>query len=184
MNRKLNAVLAFLAMLILLGGAVLWGAYKGWSQERSRVESSMGSLQEMLGARREIGNNILTVARRHLPAQDPLLTALSADITQLAEEEGFGRLAAVNADFEKDAQALLSRLCALASVQADERDLMYAQAMLPQALEESARLTEQAEYNREAEDFNQNMDRRFSGRIAAWLGVEKAQQFITQEDAQ
>ncbi len=185
MYKTINAVLAFAVMLALLCGAVLWGAYKGWSGERQQVESSMDTLHDMLRARKEIGNNILTVARRHLDADDVLLLALREDLDQLTGRHGFEKLAAVNQRFEADAEALLERLCAQPSLQADERDSMYANSMLPQALEQSARMTEQAEYNRQAAEFNQSMENRFSGRIARFLGVEMAQQFIvTQEGAQ
>lgn len=114
-----------------------------------------------------------------------LLLALREDLDQLTGRHGFEKLAAVNQRFEADAEALLERLCVQPSLQADERDSMYANSMLPQALEQSARMTEQAEYNRQAAEFNQSMENRFSGRIARFLGVEMAQQFIvTQEGAQ
>lgn len=181
MNKKINAFLAFLAMLILLAGAVMWGAYRGWSQERRQVESSMGTLYEMLGARREIGHNILTVAGRHLPETDAHIRALREDIEALSKDGDFDKLARANARFEKDAKELLDALKEQPTLKRDERDSMYATSMLPQALEQSARMTEQAEYNRQAADFNQSMDDRLSGRLARFLGVKKAQQFVWQE---
>lgn len=182
MYKKINAVLAFIVMLVLLSAAVLWGAYKGWSSERSQVESSMNTLYDMLGARREIGNNILTVAKRHLSGEDALIRSLREDIKALEKNDSFEVLAQSNERFERDAKALLSHLSTQLSLQADERDSMYAMQMLPQALQESARLTEQAEYNRHAAAFNESMKSRFSGRLAGILGIHKAQQFIVQED--
>jgi len=184
MHRKINAVLAFAVMLVFLAAAVMWGAYKGWAGERRQVESSMNTLYEMLGARREIGNNILTVAQRHLQKEDALVRSLREDIAELNKNSDFDVLAKANARFERDAKALLEYLSRQPSLQADERDSMYALQMLPQALEESARMTEQAEYNQQAAAYNQNMNSRFSGRVARFLGIDDTQQFITQEDAQ
>lgn len=184
MHKKINAVLAFVVMLVLLAVAVIWGAYEGWSGERRQVESSMNTLYEMLGARREIGNNILTVAQRHLQKEDALARSLREEIANLGKNSDFEALADANARFERDAEALLDHLSRQPSLKADERDSMYALQMLPQALEQSSRMTEQAEYNQQAAAFNQNMKSRFSGRVARFLGIDDAQQFVTQEDAQ
>lgn len=181
MHKKIHAVFAFIIMLVLLSVAVMWGAYAGWSAERSQVESSMDTLYEMLGARQEIGNNILTVAQRHLQKEDALLRSLREDIAELGKSSDFETLAAVNVRFEQDARALLKRMGELPSLKADERDSMYAMQMLPQALEQSARMTEQADYNLQAEEFNRSMNSRFSGKLARMLGIDYAQQFITQE---
>lgn len=184
MNKKINAVLAFVVMLVLLTGAVMLGAYKGWSAERLQVESSMSTVYELLRARREIGNNILTVAKRHLSGDNALLRSLREDINELAKDDDFEQLAEANARLESDAMALLQYLGDQPSLKADDRDSMYVLQMLPQALEESTRMTEQAEYNRQAAAFNQSMSSRFSGMIARALGIDDAQQFVSQEDAQ
>ena len=184
MQRKIRVVLAFMIMVGLLAVSVMWGAYKGWSAQRQQVESSMGTLYEMLRARQEIGHNILTVARRHLSEEDELARSLREDIAQLGSDGDFEYLAEVNARFERDALALLGHLGSQLSLKADERDSMYATQMLPQALEESARMTEQAEYNRQAAAFNQDIKSRFSGRIARALGVDEAQQFLTRKEGQ
>lgn len=183
MYKKINAVLAFAVMIVLLSAAVMWGAYKGWSGERRQVESSMNTLYEMLGARREIGNNILTVAQRHLQKEDALVRSLREDIAELNKNTDFETLAKANARFERDARALLDHLSLQPSLKADERDSMYALQMLPQALEQSSRMTEQAEYNQQAAAFNQSMESRFSGRIARFMGIDDTKQFVTQEDA-
>lgn len=184
MHKKVNAVLAFGIMMVMLVAAVVWGACKGWAGERLQIEQSMDTLYEILNARREIGNNILTVAQRHLQKEDALLRTLRDDMNQMEKNSDFDTLARVNADFERDASALLQHVSMQPSLKADERDSMYILQMLPQALNESARMTEQVEYNEQAEGFNQRMRGSFSGRIAHALGIDYAQQFVVQEEAQ
>ena len=181
MHKKSNAVFAFLVMLVLLTASISIGAYKGWSEQKAEVEKSMGSLLEMLTARREIGSNILSVAKRHLEANDEMMKSLQKDIVELAKKSSFSDLAKANERFDHDAVALLAHLTSQSSIQSDERDLMYIEQMLPQALEKSARMTEQAEYNQQAQAFNQNINKSYSGRIAQLLGVKPAEQFIDLE---
>lgn len=181
MHKKSNAVLSFLLMLVLLAASISIGAYKGWSEKKAEVEQSMGSLFEMLIARREIGSNILSVAKRHLDSDDEMMKSLQKDIADLAKNSSFSDLAKANERFDHDAAALLSHLSSQPSIQTDDRDLMYIEQMLPQALEKSARMTEQAEYNQQALTFNQDMNKSYSGRIAQLLGVKPAEQFIDLE---
>lgn len=181
MHKRSTAVLAFVLMIALIGASLLWGAYKGWSAERRQVETSMGTLEEVLSARREVGANILTVARRHLPASDPLLVSLQAALTDLNQSSALTRRAQANETLQSGMKNLLDELRQLPSLSADERDSMYVNQLLPQAMEQSARMTEQAEYNLQAERFNRSFDTSFSGRLARLLGVERAEQFTPPE---
>ena len=78
--------------------------------------------------------------------------------------------------------AVLTALAALPSVQDDDRDLQYVTQMLPQALEQSERLAEQAAYNQAATEFNQGLTGSFSGRIAQLLGITRAELITTQQE--
>lgn len=183
MHKKSNAVFAFIFMLVLMTASVSFGVHRSWSQQKTELTESMAGLFEMLTARRETGSNILVVAKRHLDAQDEKIISLEKDIMDLGKNSSFETLAKANDRFEKDAQALLAKLKLQSSLRTDARDLMYAEQMLPQALEKSARMMEQAEYNELAQAFNKNLNKYFSGKIAQMLGIKPAQQFSYQEAA-
>lgn len=183
LHRRSTAWLAFFLMLLMVLAAVLWGACKGWASERAQVEAAQGSLTEMLSARREVITNILTVAGRHLPAEDEQLAGLRADRDLLVSGADLARRAAAHERLTRAAGELMARLAALPSVQADARDSMYVRSMLPQALEQSQSLVQEAAYNQRASDFNQRLGASFSGRLASLLGVRPAQQFTASEDA-
>lgn len=89
MHKKSNAIFSFLLMLVLLTASISIGSYRGWSEQKAEVEKSMGSLLEMLTARREIGSNILSVAKRHLEANDEMMKTLQKDIDDLAKKAVF-----------------------------------------------------------------------------------------------
>lgn len=181
MHKRSSALIALVLMLCLIAVSLAWGAYKGWTQERKQVDSTMGALLLVLDACSEVGANILTVARRHLQAGDPLLQALRRDIQVLSENGSLSQKAQANGRLDEDARAVLAALSALPSVQDDVRDLQYVTQMLPQALEQSERLAEQAAYNQAAIDFNQRLTGSFSGRIAQLLGITQAELIIQQE---
>lgn len=181
MHKRSTAVMAFVLMIVLIGASLLWGAYKGWSAERQQVETCMGTLEEVLDARREVGFNILTVARRHLPAEHPMLLSLQTALADLSQAESLSQRAHANESLQADMKSLLEELKQLPSLTADERDSMYVNQLLPQAMEQSARMTEQAEYNLQAERFNRGFDTSFSGSLARLLGVKRAEQFTPQE---
>ena len=178
LHRRSSAVLAFLLMLLMLLSAVLWGAYKGWSGQRAQVATAQSSLDEMLSARREVITNIVTVAARHLPENDQQLSALRADRDRLGSSLDLAEQAAANERLSQGAAALLKTLAQDAGLQADARDLMYVSQMLPQALEQSQSLVQQAAYNAQAADYNQRLGDSFSGRLAGLLGIGPAQQFV------
>lgn len=181
MHKRSTAVMAFVLMIVLIGASLLWGAYRGWSTERKQVETSMGTLEDVLSARREVGANILTVARRHLPAGDPLLLSVQEALNGIAQTGSLSQRARANQTLQEGMDGLLAELRQLPSLMADERDSMYVNQLLPQAMEQSAHLTEQAEYNLQAERFNRDFTNSFSGRLARLLGVRPAEQFIPQE---
>ena len=180
-HKKSNAFLAFIIMLVLLTASISLGAYRSWSAQKAEVEQSKGSLFEMLTATREIGSNILSVARRHLPKDDEKIVGLQKDIDDLARNSSFSQLAGANERFENYAITLQANLKSLPFVQADARDFMYVEQMQPQALEKSARMTEQSEYNQQALAFNTEMNKRFSGKVAQLLGIKPAEEFAVSE---
>lgn len=178
MHKLSTAILTTVVMVVFLFAAVLWGAHKGWSQERTEVVGSLSGLEEMLRARQEVAANILHVAARHMAGSEAAVTALKEDLDSLKRETALGARSRANARLERDAKALLSALSELPSVQGDERDSMYVRSLLPQALEQSARLTEEAAYNEMAQSFNRRRNGSISGRIAGWLGVNDAELFV------
>lgn len=181
MFKRSTAVLSTVLMIALIVSAVLWGAYKGWRDERVQVEQSVAGLQEMLSVRREVAYNVLSVANRHLPEDDESVTSLRQDTDALGRRSTLTERAALNAKVERDATLVLEKLASLESVKADDRDLMYVSALLPQALEQSAKLTEQAAYNQMAEDYNHRKQRSLSGRLAGLLGIADAEVFAQSE---
>lgn len=181
MRKSSAAVLSTVLMLVMLVAAVVWGAHKGWRQERAQVEQSIVGLEEMLAARREVAHNLLTVASRHLPASDARVAELRRDAEDMGRKNTLTESAVLNNRVEQKAQEILDVLLQTDSVRADDRDLMYVSALLPQALEQTARLTEQAAYNQLAEGFNQRKRQSISGRLAGMLGIEDAEVFALSE---
>lgn len=174
---KFRSGAAFMLMLFLVCAGLVIGAYKGWSGERAQVEQLQGSLESMIGTRVESAYNLLTVAQRHLPKEDARLAAVASDRDILEGNAALPEKAAANTRLTQDGQALLDALAALSSVQQDDRDRMYVESYLPQMLEESEEKTTGAQYNLAAAQFNTNLRRSFSGRLALALGVKAAQEF-------
>lgn len=174
---KFRSGVAFVLMICLVCAGLVIGAYKGWSGERAQVEQLQSSLDAMLGTRVESAYNLLTVARRHLPADDALLSAVAADRDTLEGSAGLADKAAANARLTADGKALLAALAALDSVQQDDRDRMYVESYLTQMLEESEEKTAGANYNLAAAQFNSSLRGSLSGRLAMALGVRTAQEF-------
>ena len=176
---KLRTGTAFLLMMILVVLSVGFGAYRGWSQERAKVEETRVGLESMLRTRVESAYNVLAVARRHLNAGDEALRqverlrdCLENDSASLAEK------ARANAQLTQDVNALFTRLSAMDSVQADSWDQWYVDSYLPQMMEQSEEKTASATYNSAAEDFNARLNGTFSGWLARLLGIKPAEEFI------
>ena len=67
---KLKTGIAFLLMIVLVVLSVGFGAYRGWSRERAKVEESYAGLESMLRTRVESAYNVLAVAKRHVKTGD------------------------------------------------------------------------------------------------------------------
>ena len=178
MHKKSTALLAFVLMIALVLAALSWGGYKHWSTQRKQVDQTLGTLSDMLTTRREVITNILTVAARHLPKDDALIAVVEKDKNLLAGTQSLPLKAAANERLSQNAQALLAALAKTPSVVSDVRDSMYVNQMLPQALEQSASMVQEAAYNAQAESFNRQIGESFSGSLARFLGVRPAQQFL------
>lgn len=179
---KLRAGVAFALMLVLVAGSVVYGAYKGWTEEKAPVEETYAGLESMLQTRIESAYNVLAVAKRHLPENDEayLLVVQDRSTLESAESE-LAKKAQANEALTLDAAALLEKLSQLDSVKNDERDLMYVTSYLPQMLAQSEEKTVGAVYNQAAAEFNTRMKSTFSGWIARnLLGIGLAEEFSAQ----
>ncbi len=174
---KFRVVLAFVAMLVMLVAAFAIGSYRVYLDERLQVELALASLGDVLVARIEMGHNLLTVARRHVPEDEALLHALEEDIRLLDQAETLKEIAFANEKLALDSKALLKKLEALDSVQQDARDLRYVTGLLPRGFEQSAQWADSKQYNAAAAAFNQRLHRTLNGKMAAFLGVEDAELF-------
>lgn len=174
---KLRAGAAFFLMVLMLFFSVACGAYRGWNEERAMVEETLSGLESMLMARVEAACNVLTVAGRHLPKEQEAVARLRAARDTLAGESSLAEKAAANEALTQAAEDVLALLLAQESVQQDSRDRMYAESYLPQMLSQSEEKTAGAQYNTAAAQFNQRLSASISGRIAALLGVETAEEF-------
>ena len=178
---KLKTGTAILIMIVLVIGGVLFGAYKGWKEEKAHVDATYAGLESMLQTRVETAYNILTVAKRHLPETDEAYQRVSLDLGQLDNAyTDLGRKAQANEALAQDAAALLQALSQLDTVKNDSRDEMYVNNYLPQMLSESEAKTEGAAYNQAAAEFNGRINRTFSGFLAKLMGIKPAEVFSAQ----
>lgn len=180
---KFRPTAAFVLMLCMLAFAVCFGAYRGWSQEKARLDEPAASLNAMIRLRAESAYNLMTVARRHLPEGDEAVESVRACWRMLADEKGVYALdhkAQASENLTAAAEKLLARLAALDSVKQDSRDSMYVQSLLPQMLRESEQITAGAAYNQAAAQFNRELRGSYSGMIAMLFGVKPAQEFIAE----
>ena len=178
MHKKSTAFLAFVLMAVLVLISLSWGAWKHWSAQREQVDQTLGTLSDMLTTRREVIANILTVAARHLPKDNALTLEIEDDKNLLSGAQSLSLKAAANERLSRSAQELLAVLAKTPSLVSDVRDSMYVNQMLPQALEQSASMVQEAAYNIQAESFNRQLSASFSGSLAGFLGVIPAQQFL------
>jgi hypothetical protein len=178
MHKKSTVLFAFVLMAALVLTALSWGALNHWSAQREQVDQTLGTLSDMLTTRREVIANILTVAARHLPKDDALIAEVEKDKDLLAGTQSLPLKAEANERLSQNARELLAKLAKTPSVVSDVRDSMYVNQMLPQALEQSASMVQEAAYNNQAESFNRQISESFSGSLAKFLGVKPAQQFL------
>ena len=178
---KSRNAIAFIVMVALIVVSLFMGAYKGWSADRDEVTSAETTLQDALKTRVETANNILTVARRHLSADDAGITALVKERdTLLRTGQTLATQSKASDAVSKSANVLLSTLAALDDVKADSRDNMYVTALLPQMLQSSEMLVADAEkaYLSLANDFNARFKANFiSGFLSRLMGVSWAETY-------
>ena len=176
---KLRTGTAFLLMVILVVLSVGFGAYRGWSQERAKVEETYAGLESMLRTRVESAYNVLAVAGRHLDSEDENVRRVRQDRDALEGTLGLDQKARANDALTQDAAALLQKLSALPSVQGDSRDKMYVDSYLPQMMAQSEEKTAGANYNSAAREFNQKLNSTFSGFLAKLMGIKPAEEFAS-----
>ena len=180
---KLKTGWAFVLMLILVVGSVLFGAYRGWSEERARVNETYKGLECMLQTRVESAYNVLAVAKRHLPEDDEAYKRVVRDRNDLEGGsnpawDNLSQKATANEALTRDAAALLNKLAEMDSVKRDSRDNMYVTSYLPQMLAQSEEKTAGAVYNQAAAEFNSRIKGTFSGLLArTLLGFKLAHEF-------
>ena len=179
---KLKTGWAVAIMVILVAGSVLFGAYRGWSDERARVNETYAGLESMLETRVESAYNVLAVAKRHVPETDEDYRRVSSDLSDLEgggkDAQALARKARANEALTVDANALLGRLAQMDSVKNDSRDKMYVESYLPQMLAQSEEKTAGAAYNQAAAEFNSRMKGTFSGWLArTLLDIQPAAEF-------
>ena len=186
---KLKTGWAFALMVILVVGSVIFGAFRGWTDERARVNETYAGLESMLQTRVESAYNVLAVAKRHVPETDEAYQRVSRDLSDLeggskqaeSDASSLARKARANDALTVDANALLDQLAQMDSVKKDDRDLKYVTSYLPQMLAQSEEKTAGAAYNQAAAEFNSRMKGTFSGWIARnLLGIRPAAEFKAQ----
>ena len=177
---KLKTGWAVAIMVILIVGSVVYGAFRGWTDERALVNETREGLESMLQTRVESAYNVLAVAKRHVPEDDEAYLRVVRDRNALeSANDDLGQKAQANDALTVDAAALLDKLSQLDSVKNDSRDNMYVTSYLPQMLAQSEQKTAGAAYNQAAADFNGRMNKTFSGWLArTMLGIKPAAEFI------
>ena len=185
---KMKTGWAIAIMVVLIVGSVVYGAYRGWTDERALVNETRAGLESMLQTRVESAYNVLAVAKRHVPETDEAYQRVAKDLKDLedsgkteSETTVLSRKAAANDALTVDAAALLDKLAQMETVKNDSRDNMYVTSYLPQMLAQSEQKTAGAAYNQAAADFNNRMKGTFSGWLArTLLGVKRAPEFKAQ----
>ena len=180
MKLKTGWAIAIMVILIVVG--VVFGAYRGWTDERALVNETRAGLESMLQTRVESAYNVLAVAKRHVPVTDEAYQRVAQDLKALEDKsDNLAPRAQANDALTVDAAALLDKLSQLDSVKNDSRDNMYVTSYLPQMLAQSEQKTAGAAYNQAAADFNSRMSKTFSGWLArTLLGVKPAVEFKAQ----
>lgn len=180
---KLKTGTAVLITACLVVFAFVFGAYQGWTNEKAQVNEAYPGLESMLQYRVEAANNLLTVARRHLSADDELVKKVAEDKDALSGRQGLKEMkkkAAANEKLTEDAEALLQKLAATDSVRTYNRDLMYVENTIRQQFSESELKAAGAQYNEAAKAFNDSLQGSFSGWIARLMRVGPVEEFSAQ----
>ena len=176
---KTEKIISWVLLVVMIIGALLFGAYRGWTGEYADVTKAAASLREAYTARMETAYNVLTVAKRHLPAGSERIAAVSGDHAAFSGRQA--SLADLHRASEKltaDAAEVSTELRGQESLQADERDSMYASQLLPQMLDSTENLVraEEKVYSEMTGDYNARFDKyRISSFLAGLFGVSRAE---------
>lgn len=176
MKTAFKLLIGILSMLLMMLVAFGIGSYRGFNDEKLQVDLALASLSDVMVTRIEMANNLLTVAKRHLPQDDELILKVRQDIQALSCES-LSQKAQANERLENDSVLLLDRLEALGSVIADSRDYSYVTGYLPRGFEQSAQWADADLYNSAAKKYNDRLKGTLNGRTALFLGVPMAELF-------
>lgn len=176
MRAAIKLFAGILAMLLMMLAAFGVGSYRGFTREKLQVDLALGSLSDLMNTRIEMANNLLTVAKRHLPQDDELVLQIKEDIRMLSGES-LALKAQANEQLGEHSALLLYRLAALDSVTADARDYSYVTGYLPRGFEQSAQWADAGLYNSAAQKYNDRLQNTLNGKTALLLGVQKAELF-------
>ena len=176
MKTAFKLFISFLVMLLMMLAAFAIGSYRGFTEEKLQVDLALGSLSDVMNTRIEMANNLLTVAKRHLPQDDELILKVRQDILDLSGES-LTRKAQANERLGDNSELLLNRLETLDSVIADSRDYSYVTGYLPRGFEQSAQWADAGLYNSAARKYNDELKGSLNGQVAMLLGVPAAELF-------
>lgn len=177
MKFKLPTALCVLLAAVLVAFGVGYGTWSGYREDRAQVDELLtmeNGLMDVLSYRAADGMNLCVVARRHLSAQDPALTALEKAARELQAASGLR--AALDDELQQAFEAVAARLAQTASFQQSERDQRYLDMLSADfsSLKASEIVTA---YNKAADDFNQRLAQPLVGALAGWLGIEQCPRF-------
>lgn len=170
MKNTLTTILCLLLSAVLAVGAVCLGARNGWLKEREKAISTFSGDEstDSFENRAMDTANLYVVAARHLPADNPLLTALQeCRATLQSTAASSTEKAQADIALTATAQALASTLEAESSVQASVRDQVYI-TTLTRTLTQGR---DAAAYALSAQDFNRRLQESLTGKLAMMLGV-------------
>jgi len=172
MKNTLSTVLCIALTAVLIVGAVLLGAVRGWGGERDKALHTLTQDAELASAlqnRAMDAANLAVVAARHLPADNGDVAALRRAYAAASKDNATAQeLAQADAALTQAAMNLAKTLPSLDSVQASARDQVYI-STLTRTLSETTDAG--AAYAAAVEDYNARLTRSLSGRIAMLLGV-------------
>ena len=178
-KKGLHPAIAFALMLLMLICALLFGANKAFVQKKAEVDAAYGQMKNAVVLNAETAHNLLTVAKRHLSADNALILSVKSDLDVM---EDASRTAIDKANvwqqFVDHAQALLDTLREKQSVKNDSRDYMYAAQMLPQAVDMCRDMSSVKVYNEAAKAYNDALSGSFSGLLAGITGMDAAELIV------
>lgn len=170
MKNTLTTILCLLLSAVLAVGAVCLGARNSWLKEREKAISTFSGDEstDSFENRAMDTANLYVVAARHLPADNPLLTALQeCRATLQSTAASSAEKAQADITLTATAQALASTLEVESSVHASVRDQVYI-TTLTRTLTQGR---DAAAYALSAQDFNRRLQESLTGKLAMMLGV-------------